>query len=93
VTALRIDSVSALPAPDHDRARGLLAYLTIVIEGGLQIDGAALRLTRDGKPTVSYPAPIVGGRRQAVVFPIDRRAQQQIEAQVFAALGLGESSP
>jgi len=90
---LVISDVRFAPAPDRDRAAGLLGYLTFAVDGSLEIDGAALRLTRAGRPTVSYPAPVVGGRRQAVVFPIDRRAQLEVEAQVLAALGLREATP
>ena len=61
--------------------------------GDVLIDGATLRVTADGRHTLSSPARRDRkGRQRAIVRPADQDARDAIEAAVFAALGL-EATP
>jgi hypothetical protein len=73
------------PAPPSDQARGLLAYVTIAVNG-LRIDGITLRRTARGHLTVSYPERVdAAGRRHALIWPLAPEVRAAIEERVFAA--------
>ena len=80
--------VAFTSAPPHKQERGLLGWLSLEI-GPLLLDGVALRQTRRGRPTLSFPVRRDrAGRDHAIVRPIDRTARAAIEREVLAALGL-----
>ena len=65
------------PAAPSEQARGLLAYLTIIV-GGLRIDGVTLRRDAKGGLRLSYPERVDGaGRRHALVWPVTPEIQRQ----------------
>lgn len=79
--------VAFVPAPAHDRDRGLLGWLVLDFDGLLLIDGVTLRRTLDGSLALAFPAPRdARGRRRAPVRPLDDPARRAIEAAVFKAL-------
>ena len=91
---ISISSVRLTPARERDIQSGLLGYVTCVINGVIRLDGIALRQTRDGRPTLSYPSRSdAGGQRHPFVRPITDAARRELEAQVFGALGLLEERP
>lgn len=72
---------------------GLLGWVSCSY-GHLRLDGIALRRTRDGHLTLSYPERRdAAGRRHPVLRPLDDQARREIEEQVFAALGDLEGQP
>ena len=55
----------------------------------LRLEGVTLRRTLDGRFALSFPARRDRqGRPHAIVRPLDKHALREVEAQVFAALGL-----
>lgn len=81
-----------------DRRAGLLGYVDIVVSG-LRIDGVTMRVTADGRLSLSFPSRInKRGERQAIVRPLDDRARRAIEAAVLSQLaqlddlGIGEEA-
>lgn len=72
---------------------GLLGWIAITIAGAIRIDGVAVRRTRDGRLTLSFPVRHdARGRQHAIVRPIDDAARRAIEAQVFAAMNLQQET-
>ena len=89
----RIRVISSSPASISQRARGLLGWLVIEVDGLFRVDGTTLRRTRDGRLTLSFPVRHDStGRQHSIVRPTDAAARREIESQVFAALGLSEES-
>ena len=85
----QITILSFATAPARDRERGLLGWLSFGVDGLLVLDGVALRRTRTGRLTLSFPAPTDRrGRRRALVRPLDDRARRAIERAVLEALSL-----
>lgn len=81
-------------APEHLRASGLLGWIRFVTLDGLVIDGTAVRRTRQGTITLSFPERTArDGVRHSIVRPIDDQTRREIEAAVFAALGIKEVQP
>ena len=89
MSGLRVDDVHMVSARQRDRERGLLGWVSCVLNDSLRVDGIALRRTTDGRLTLSYPAHRDGaGRQHFYVRPLTDVARREIEDQVFAALGL-----
>jgi hypothetical protein len=71
---------------------GLLGWVSLTV-GGLRLDGIAVRRTADGRFALSFPARRdAAGRQHPYVLPLDDATQRDLEHQVFAAIGLGESA-
>ncbi len=80
------------PAPPSEKARGLLAYMTITL-GAVHVDGVTLRRTADGRRYLAFPERIDrSGQRRPLVWPLDAATRIAIEAAVFRALGLQADS-
>ena len=79
----------------HDQRDGLLGYVSFLLEGSVRVDGVAVRMTRDGRRTLSFPAKRTArGVEHPFVRPISTASREAIEAQVFAAIDLrAESRP
>jgi len=85
---MKVGSVRVHPAPRNERARGLVAWLTLEIHG-LVLDGFALRRTRDGDPYLAFPKRRdANGDLHPIVWPLDRRDRQSIQDQVLASIDL-----
>ena len=66
-------------------------YLTFVVNEGLRLDGVALRVTRDGRTTLSFPAKRTrGGQTKPYLRPSDDETREVIERQVLGALAVAE---
>lgn len=91
---LRISEVRFTPAPGTDSAAGLLGHITLVLNGALRIDGIALRLTREGRRTLAFPARRDSrGQSHAIVQPISTDVQLGLESQIFDLLDLRALDP
>jgi hypothetical protein len=85
VNAYDVDVIRFSPASLTEQARGLLAYLTLVVNG-LRIDGLTLRRTARGHLNISYPERVdAAGRRHALIWPLAPEVRAAIEERVFAA--------
>lgn len=68
------------------RARGLLGWVSATIDT-LRVDNFVLRRTASGELQLFFPERKEdGGRKHAIVRPIDERAKGQIEQAVFHEL-------
>ena len=85
-----IKNVAFSAASELERATGLLGW-TSFTSGGMVIDGVAVRRTRNGDLTLSWPRRRDRhGREHPVVRPQDDRTRQLLEAAVFEALRIAE---
>jgi hypothetical protein len=74
------------PADRAQRERGLIGWTTFEL-GSVRVDGVAVRRTRDGRLTLSFPTRVDDrGRLRAVVRPRSREAHEEIVAQVIAEI-------
>ena len=81
-------------ASDRDLSSGLLGWVSFVLDGAIRLDGVAIRRTLDGRLTLSFPVrQSRGGRRYALVRPVDDEARRDLETQILQALRAGETAP
>ena len=72
---------------DEDLRSGLVGYLSLFV-GDLIVDGVVLRLTRDRRFALSWPARTDrSGRKHATVRPVDDAVRRRIEREILAQLG------
>ena len=84
---LTITEVRFTAAPAHHAAKGLLGFITCVLDGRLRLDGIALRRTLAGKLTLSFPSRRDGeGRSHAYIRPIDDATRVELEEVIFSSL-------
>ena len=70
-----------------DRETGLMGFISLLLNGGIRIDGITLRKTRAGHLALSFPARSdAEGRMHPVVHPINNATRIEIERQVLNAL-------
>ena len=77
-------------APPHLAERGLIGFVSAVVNDALELDGLTLRRTLgDGRLTLSFPARRDrSGQQRAYFRPVGDAVRREIERQVFQALGL-----
>ncbi len=68
-----------------DRAKGLLGWVRCLVGEALVVDGIAVRRTRSGRLTLSYPR---GRGKCPPVRPLDDEARRAIERQILEAIDL-----
>lgn len=86
--ALVIDRVKFTPSRPAEARKGLNGWVCFRLNRRLQIDGIMLRRTRDGRRVLSFPARrSSGGDQVFFVRPLDDETREEIEHQVFTALG------
>ena len=84
----RITDLTVTEASRADQALGLLAFLRFRV-AGLVLDGVALRRTRSGQLTLSWPERRdSAGRQHSIVRPAGDTERVALEQAVFAALEL-----
>jgi len=94
MSELQITSVQFTAASPADADTGLLGHVAFTLDEGLRLDGIAVRRTRDGRHTLSFPArQDRAGRRHFFVRPLTDAARQAIEEPVLRALGFAPSGP
>ena len=87
--AIRVNEVTFHTAPALDRARGLLGWVSFVVDGRLRLSSIAVRRTLEGRMALSFPARIDGaGNQRFYIRPLDNHTRHEIERQVFQAIGL-----
>jgi hypothetical protein len=80
-----VSAVRFRPAPDADRAGGLVGWAEFEF-GGVRIDGAQIRRTRSGRMAMYWPERVTCDRRFPIVQPIDRATRIAIEREVLDEL-------
>ena len=89
MSSLRIADIRFTSSTGSEVERGMLGYVSFLLDGRIYLDGVTVHRTRDGELTLSFPAKLGRrGREWPYVRPIDNETRRAIEAQVFAALGL-----
>jgi len=85
----RLSQITVIEAPPADRARGLIGYVSCILNDAIHIDGVALRMTREGEYSVSFPKkPGHSGDQHFYFKPINEAMRQEFLRQVLAAQGL-----
>lgn len=83
-----ISELKYTPANREAKERGLLGFVQCVVGGLLRVD-CALRRTRDGRLTISFPVKHdQAGRAHPLVSPANAEARLAIETAVFDAVAL-----
>lgn len=71
---------------DEELRSGLVGYLSLFV-GDLVVDGVTLRITRDRRFALSWPARTDrSGRKHPTVRPIDDAVRRRIEREILAQL-------
>src|SRR4029453_18848140 len=84
-----IDEVEFVSSGPREQERGLLGFVAFRLNGGLRISGVALRRIANGRRALSFPGRTdSAGTQRFYVQPLDDRTRKEIEAGVFAALGI-----
>lgn len=72
---------------------GLEGWVSCLLNGAIRLDGLALRMTREGRRTLSFPARRDrNGVDHPIVRPISTEVRREVEDQIFEALGITEES-
>ncbi len=88
---IRIGNVRFTASSPKENESGLVGWVSCSVNGGLHLDGLALRRTADDRLMLSFPARRDGsGRQHFYVRPLDERTRREIESQIFRALNLEE---
>lgn len=86
---MKISNLKMHPTSQLDRQRGLMAWLSMVVEDCLVLDCVALRKSKDKKYSLSFPARRDGlGKVHHYFHPRNEEARLRIEKQVFSILDL-----
>jgi hypothetical protein len=76
-----------------DRRRGLIAFITLLVDGRWRID-VTVRRTRAGRHALSFPARRdCDGRSRLVAGPADAATRREVERYVLAELGFSDEPP
>ena len=79
-------NVRFTPAGWLDQATGLLGWVTFTLGDVLRLDGVAVRRTREGRVTLSFPR---GSGKYQPVRPLDNKARRVIEREILGAIDFG----
>ena len=87
MTTPSVTDVRFHPAHHGDQAAGLLGWTSFVLDESLLVTSVAVRRTRDGVLTLSFPERTDrAGHRHAILRPLGDERRKQIEQCVFDAL-------
>lgn len=90
---LSVSNVRFAAAPRRESSKGLLGWVSLTLNGSVQLTGLTLRRTRARRFALSFPSRRDGsGRERFYARPLNDRARRQIEHAVFGALNLGVAS-
>ncbi len=93
MTGPLVTDIRYTPASRQKAAKGLLGYLTFLLDGSIRVDGVQMRRTQAGELRLSFPSRLDHrGQEHPYLHPIDTPSRVAIERAVFEALGL-EVSP
>jgi len=86
---IRVSDLRYAEAPEADQARGLIGRVRFVVNDALVVGGVALRRTRDGRFTLSWPSRRdARGEKRYFVHPISDAVRLDLERQVLEAMHL-----
>jgi len=86
---LVVDDIRFKAAGPAERRTGLLGWASFRLDGSLEVNGVAVRRTRDRRITISFPARYDRqGNKHFVLRPLHERARRAIERQLLDALGI-----
>lgn len=86
--ALIVTNVQFKSASETDQETGLLAYLTVEINDGMELDGLTLRRNIEGDLYLSFPCRDDRyGRRHFYSRPLNGEIRADLEDQVLRKLG------
>ncbi len=92
MNSVKVSGVGLKTARPEQIERGLLGFVAFVLNGSFLLDGLALRRTREGRLTLSWPARRdQAGRDHYVVRPLDDDARVAVEHAVLKALHLEDA--
>jgi DNA-binding cell septation regulator SpoVG len=84
---LTISDIRFAPACADLREKGLLGWVCCSLNGELQLDGIAVRRTRDGRYVLSFPARTdSNGVTHDYVRPLSSDVRDAIQVQVIGTL-------
>lgn len=87
--SLTIRVLQTVAGTPSEMKSGLLAWLTIELDGTLILDGITLRRTVEGRHCVSFPLRRdPKGNRHVLIQPVDSEARRRVEAAILDQLGL-----
>ncbi len=87
MTDLRVSEVRFTPAPIWWKEKGLLGWVSCVLDKALGVGGLGVRRTADGRMTLSFPgAKDRNGDLHHHVWPMDSATRESIESQVMGEL-------
>lgn len=82
-----ISDVRLTAASEDESSAGLLAYLSVVVDDRLVLDGITLRRAADGRLTLAFPERRTErGRAFPLMRPRNEAARAEIEAAIFDAI-------
>jgi DNA-binding cell septation regulator SpoVG len=88
-----LTEITISPASERDADTGLLAFLALELDGLVQVDGIALRMTEQGLLALSFPSRTSRrGTKHSLVRPRDQAARAAIERTILTALGIRQES-
>lgn len=83
---LVVSAIRFFPHGQQDHAAGIRAYVEFVLDDRFHVTGVAVRITRRGRWTLSWPARVQGKARRFLLRPISDSVRREVEAQVLGAL-------
>jgi DNA-binding cell septation regulator SpoVG len=84
---MHITDVHFVAAEPHDVRRGLLGFLSFVLDRCLRLDSITVRRTRSGLIRLSFPVRHdAAGHQHPYIRPINDTARQEIEKAVLRSL-------
>jgi DNA-binding cell septation regulator SpoVG len=83
---LAISNVRFTPGSRSDADRGLLGYISCVIDDRLYLDGITLRKTAAGRLALSFPERRTASGAYPYMRPVDAPARRDIEQAIFRAI-------
>lgn len=83
----RISDVSFQSANESQRREGVEGWVRLTLNDALRLDSIAVRRTRDGRLTLSYPERTDRhGRRHPTARPRDTEARVSLDEQILEAI-------
>lgn len=90
---LVVSAVHLRDAPPVDVRKGLVGFVSCVLNDSVRVEGLTLRRTRRGRPSISFPLRRDSqGRKHPVVCLLRREDRRAIEDQIFRALGIQQEA-
>lgn len=87
--SLTIRVLQIVAGTPSEMKSGLLAWLSVEIDGTLIVAGITLRRTVDGRHAISFPLRRdPRGNRHTLIAPVDSDARRRIESAILQQLDL-----